>query len=474
MDDFLYEQVSDKLEQLIRNGSLKTGDKLPSIRALSQEQGISLSTAYKAYSQLETKGLVEARTKSGYYIRYSPRALPSTPSAPGRTDDGKALSYEALMQQLQSTQADQSFIHFSRSAPSPQLLPMTKLRKTIIDMMRTDEQVGLGYDLIQGNKLLREQLALQAFHWGGSINASDIVTTHGCLEAITLCLLATTQPGDYVLLESPTYFGFLRICLHLGLNIIDVPGHPETGIDMVELEAKLNDYPVAACLLVTSFTNPLGSLMPDEQKKKLVMLLEARNVPLIEDDVYGDLYFGAQRPKTAKSFDLSGNVMLCSSFSKSLAPGYRVGWCIPGRHLSKVIQLKSIRSLSSTQITHQAIGHFLAHHRFDLHMRTMRKALHTQCLTYTEAITRYFPPDVRVSQPKGGFVLWVEMNTEVHSNVLLQTASEEKINFSPGPLFSLDQSYAHCMRISFGQPFSAEVDRALRILGKLVRQATPE
>jgi DNA-binding transcriptional MocR family regulator len=395
------------------------------------------------------------------------------PQAPQRREDGKTLSYEELIQQLQRTQSDQSFIQFSRSAPSPELLPRAKLRKTMLDMMRSQESAGLTYDVIQGNVLLREQLALQAFHWGGKIQASEIVSTHGCLEAITLCLQAVTKPGDYVLLESPTYFGFLRICLHLGLRIVDIPGHPDTGIGLQELESKLNEYPISACLLVTTFTNPLGALMPEDQKKKMVELLEARQVPLIEDDVYGDLYFGPTRPRTCKSFDKTGNVLLCSSFSKSLAPGYRVGWCIPGKYLQKVVNLKSIRSLSSTQITHQAIGHFLAHNRFDLHMRGMRKALHTQCLAYSEAIGRYFPEDIKVTQPKGGFVLWVEMNPGVHSNVLLQAAVEEKINFSPGPIFSLDQSYSHCIRISFSKPFSADVDWALRMLGKLVRQATP-
>jgi DNA-binding transcriptional MocR family regulator len=466
METFLYEQVADKLEKLIRKGVLKTGDKLVSVRGLSEEQGISLSTAFKAYSELEQKGLIEARTKSGYYVRYTPRGLPLAPRRPA-----EGSSNEDILQRVYGEHSDETVL-FSLAAPSVELLPKARLQKTLIETIRNSPDGCLGYANGQGDLTLRRQLALHAFSWGGSLTEEDIVTTHGCMEAVTFALRAVTQPGDTVAVETPTFFGLLRTVQNLGLKILEVPGEPETGIDLDWLEAALERTTVKACLFVTNFSNPLGACIPDDRKARLVKLLEARDIPLIEDDIYGDLYFGESRPRTCKSMDKTGNVLLCSSLSKSLAPGYRVGWCIPGRHLQRVLQLKRIHSISSTNLTHAAVGQFFAHNRWDLHMRQLRKALHTQSLAYIEAIARYFPPDIRVTQPRGGYVLWVEMNRSVQSAALFHAALAEKISISPGQLFSVDQRYGHCMRISFGLPYTPAIDKALKTLGKLVREAS--
>lgn len=474
METFLYEQVADKLEKLIRKGVLKTGDKLVSVRGLSEEQGISLSTAFKAYSELEQKGLIEARTKSGYYVRYTPRALPSVPSRPaeGQNGLGEGRSNEEILQRVYTDQSDETVVRFSLAAPSVGLLPKARLQKTLIETIRNHPEGYLGYANAQGDPTLRRQLALHAFNWGGALTEEDIVTTHGCLEAVTFALRAVTEPGDTVAMETPTFFGLLRAVQNLGLKVLEVPGDPETGIDLDWLETALERAPVKACLFVTNFSNPLGACIPDDRKARLVNMLARRDIPLIEDDIYGDLYFGESRPRTCKSIDKTGNVLYCSSISKSLAPGYRVGWCIPGRHLERVLELKRIHSITSTHLTHAAIGQFFAHNRFDLHMRQLRKALHTQSLAYIEAIARYFPPDIRVTQPKGGYVLWVEMNRSVQSLALFHAAMAEKISISPGQLFSVDQRYGHCMRISFGLPYTPAIDKALKTLGKLVREAS--
>lgn len=472
MEDFLYEQVAGRLETLIRKGVLKTGDKLVSVRSLSKDQGISLSTAFKAYSSLEQKGLIEARTKSGYYIRYTPRALPAVPAKPVGTEDIRKVSNDDMIKRVYTNFSDETIIRFSLAAPSLDLLPKTRLIKTLTETIRRDPDGCLRYEHVQGNALLRQQLALQTFNWGGSATEADIVTTHGCMEAVTLCLRAVTQPGDTVAVETPTYFGLLRSLQSLGLHILEIPGNPHTGIDLDYLENALDTTEVKACLFVTNFSNPLGACMPDSHKARLVDMLANRDIPLVEDDIYGDLYFDNVRPRTCKSFDRTGNVLLCASISKSLAPGFRVGWCIPGRYKDKVIDLKRTLSICSSNPTHAAVGQFFAHNRFDLHMRQLRKALHTQSLAYIQAIAKYFPPDTKVTQPRGGYVLWVEMNAGVHSFALFESAIEEKISISPGALFSVDKRYSHCMRICFGLPYTPAIDKALRILGKLVKEAS--
>ncbi len=256
----------------------------------------------------------------------------------------------------------------------------------------------------------------------------------------------------------------------LGLKVIEIPTHPEHGISLDQLEKAIKRIKIKACLFATNFSNPTGYLMPDKNKKKLVELLADKNIPLIEDDIYGELYFGKQRPRNCKSYDKKGLVLLCSSISKSLAPGYRVGWCIPGKFTQKVINIKLMHTVSTATPTQAAIGHFFEIGRFDLHMRHLRKALHTQCLLYSQAISEYFPANTKITRPKGGYVLWVQLHKRVNAFQLFQQAIEQNISIAPGQLFSSDARFTNYIRISFGMPYSEEIDRSLKTVGRLAKK----
>jgi DNA-binding transcriptional MocR family regulator len=321
---------------------------------------------------------------------------------------------------------------------------------------------------VQGNANLKTHIARQAFSWGGNVLPDDVVTTQGCMEALVFCLRAVTKPGDTVAIESPTYFGIFSTVQSLGLNIVEIPTDPTEGLDLDFLAKAIHKQQIKACLFVPTFSNPLGYCMSNEKKKKLVELLAKNEVPLIEDDIYGEMYFGKTRPRTCKSYDKHGLVMLCSSVSKTLAPGYRVGWCIPGKFKTQIINLKLKHSLSSASPTHAAIGHFFETGRYDLHMRNLRKALHTQCLRYTQAIAEYFPDDVKVSRPQGGYVLWVELNKKIDAFELYQQALVYKISISPGQIFSTDSRFTNFIRISFGIPYNDEIEQSLKTLGRLI------
>ncbi|HXC05246.1 MAG TPA: PLP-dependent aminotransferase family protein, partial [Bacteroidia bacterium] len=325
-----------------------------------------------------------------------------------------------------------------------------------------------GYENVQGNSLLRKQIARYAFNWGGSLTEQDIVTTQGCMEALFFCLKAVTNPGDTVAIEYPTYFGIFNVMQSLGLKVVEIPSHAQTGPDLAYLEKALERMKIKACLFVTNYNNPLGSCMPTESKKKLVKMLAAKEIPLIEDDIYGELYFGKVRPHTCKSFDKKGLVLLCSSVSKSLVPGYRVGWCIPGKFKDKVMNLKFMHTVSSATPTQAAVGLFFETGRYDLHLRHLRKALYTQCLRYTQAITAYFPSDTQITSPQGGYVLWVKLNKKVNAFALFQEALEYHISIAPGQIFSTDARFENYIRISFGMPYSPEIDSSLKTLGMLI------
>lgn len=468
-DDFLYYQVAEKLETMVTTGVLKTGDKLPSVRALSREQGISLSTAFKAYSALESKGLVEARPKSGYFVRFLPRQMTAAlPRAPRFSPPPRDLTVDEMIATVYENMSEAGVVQLALAAPATELLPAAKLNKCLLDALRASPTSCLHYENIQGNESLRRHLARIAFNWGGRYTPSDVVVTHGCMEALSFCLKAVTRPGDVVAIERPTYFGIFNLLKNLGLRALEIPSDPQTGPDLDCLRRALDECRVAACLFVPNFNNPLGSLMPDAHKKALVAMLAERDIPLVEDDIYGEMYFGKTRPRTCKSFDSQGNVLYCSSLSKSLAPGYRIGWCLPGRYKAQVLQLKLTQCITSATPTQAAIARFCDTGRLDLHLRNLRKALHTQCLRYLQAISEFFPPEVRVTQPQGGYVLWVELPPSTDAFQLYRAARQHHISIAPGQIFSMDGQFSQFVRLGFGTPYSSDIEQSLRTLGRLI------
>jgi DNA-binding transcriptional MocR family regulator len=471
-DEHLYMQVADGLEKMIADDILKIGDKLPSVRVLSDEYGISMGTAFQAYYHLEGKGLIEARPKSGYYVRFNQRRYPELP----KMIQPEPLSHEvSVKEMITSIYSDIATLHakvinFALAVPDIALLPAAKMNKSVMHVLRNEKDSCMNYEHPQGNVELRKQIAKLAFNWGGKIKPDEVVVTSGCLEAMTICLRAVTQPGDTVAVESPNYFGLYQSIESLGLKVVDISSCLVSGLELDCLEKAIKKYPIKAVVAIPNFNNPLGGSMPDENKKKLVELITKHNIPLIEDDIYGELYFGKSRPKTCKSYDTKGLVMHCSSLSKSLTPGYRIGWIIPGKFLEQVRQIKRIHNISSPTLTQAAIAHFLQNGRYEYHLKTLRKALHTQCLRYLQAIIEYFPADTKISRPHGGLVLWVELNKKVNTFKLRTEAMKHHISITPGKIFSPSCNYSNCLRISFGKPWDDNADYGIMMLGKLIKK----
>ncbi len=466
--DHKYAEVAERIELLIDNRVMKVGDKLLSVRALSKEQGISLSTAFQAYYLLESKGLIEARPQSGYYVKYSPEHILDLPNVSEPVDDAVPVSVDDMINSVYVDLNTDKLLNFSMAAPSIELLPTAKLNKAIMHAIRESKSSCLNYEHIQGNVALRKQIARQAFNWGGTPSENDIVVTAGAVEALSLCLKAITKPGDAVAIESPTYFAIFQVMESHGLKVVEIPTDPITGIDLEYLEQAIPRFDIKACLFVTNFNNPLGSCIPDNRKKQLVDLLAKKEIPIIEDDIYGELYFGKTRPKTCKSFDKKGLVLYCASFSKSLAPGYRIGWTIPGKFKEKVIRLKRMHTVSTNTLAQAAVADFLSNGRFELHLRHLRKALHTQSLRYIQLISEHFPADTRVTRPHGGFVLWIEMNKKVNAYKLHKRALKHNIGIAPGQIFSSQGKFENCFRISYGEPMSSRIEEGIIKLGKLI------
>ena len=466
--EFLYAQIAGRIEQQIRQNLLKAGDKLPSVRALSEEQHISISTAYKAYVELENTGMIEARPKSGYYVKFSPASRSKTPTIQLPLKQIEESDVSQMIALVYQQISGEGVIGLSRAAPPTHLIPVAKLNKSMMEALRSSASGNTNYESLQGNISLRKQLAKNAFNWGGNVSEEDIVTTQGCMEALVFSLRAITNPGDVVAIESPAYFGIFNLMLSLNLKVLEIPVDPETGVNIEYLEEAIDKHPVKACLFVPNFSNPTGSCMPDHRKQRLVKLLTAKKIPMIEDDIYGEIYFGKSRPHNCKSYDKEGWVILCSSVSKSIAPGYRVGWCLPGRFKEQVLNIKMMHTITSATPTQAAIAHFFETGRYDLHMRNLRKALYTQCLRYMQGVTQYFPEGTNISHPQGGYALWIELDKKVNAFEIYQAAIQQQISIAPGQIFSTDGRFSNFIRISYGGVYDEVIDQSLRVLGKII------
>ena len=469
-DDHLYIQVADGIEKMIGDDIMKIGDKLPSVRVLSEEYGISMGTAFQAYYHLEGKGLIESRPKSGYYVRFNFKRFPDLPKVMLPEPVSSEVSVKETIASIYGDIASHIKMNFAIAVPDASLLPSAKLNKSVMHALRNSKDHCINYENTQGNLDLRKQIAKLAFNWGGKFKADDIVVTSGCLEAMNLCLRAVTQYGDTVAVECPNYFGIYQSLESLGLKVVEISTDPVTGIDIDCLQKSIQKFNIKACIVTPNFNNPSGCSMPEENKKKLVEVITKNNIALIEDDIYGELYFGKSRPRTCKYYDTKGLVMHCSSLSKSLAPGYRIGWTIPGKFLDDVKQIKRISDISSPSLTQAAMAHFLGNGRFEYHLKNLRKALHTQYLKYTQAIIQYFPEGTKLSRPQGGFVLWVELPKKVNATKLRIEAMNHHISVVPGKIFSVCCNYNNLIRISFGKPLNDDMDYGLMMLGKMVKK----
>lgn len=455
---------------MIAEEVLKIGDKLPSVRVLSDQYGISMGTAFQAYYHLEGRGLIESRPKSGYYVRFNHNRFPDLPNAVTPDPVTHDVSVKEMIASIYTDIAATGITNFALAVPDASLLPGAKLNKSVVWALRNSKDHCMDYEHTQGNIELRKQIAKLVFNWGGNVKPDEIIVTSGCLEAISLCLKAVTKPGDTVAIESPTYFGIYQAIESLGLKVVEITTDPINGVDLDHLQKAIKKFPIKACVFIPNYNNPLGSCMPDENKKKLVEIISRNNIPLIEDDIYGELYFGKTRPRTCKYYDTKGLVMHCSSLSKSLSPGYRIGWVMPGKFFDTVKQLKRIQNISSPTLTQAAMAHYLKYGRYEFHLKNLRKALHTQSLRYVQAIIKYFPPDTKVSRPHGGFILWLELNKNVNAFRLRTEAMKHHISIVPGKIFSSGNNYDNCIRICFGKPWDEDMDYGLMMLGKMIRK----
>lgn len=469
----LYEQVALEISGLIEQGTFRAGDRVPSIRQLSRRFDVSINTVMQAYTLLEDRRLIEARPQSGYYVRSRVPEIHETDPQSRSPIAPATVTISDLCQQVIRNMTNSDLLPLGRAIPSAENLPIDKLNRIMASELRRCGEQAVLYHMPPGYERLRVQIARRAIMAGISTGPDDVLVTSGCVEAVLLALRATCRTGDTIAVESPFYFNFLQMIAELGLKALEIPSTPREGISIEALRYAVEQSKISACLVISNFGNPLGSLMPEERKRELVELLASHEIPLIEDDIYGDLVFGNERPSTAKSFDREGLVIYCSSFSKTLAPGYRVGWAIAGRFQTEMERLKMMMNLATASPTQLALAEFLATGGYDHHLRTIRRIHARNISQMADAVVRYFPAGTRMTRPAGGFILWVEMPVGTDAILLYHRALEQGISIVPGPLFSLSNKYGNHIRLSAAL-WDERIERGIKTLGELAHELQPE
>lgn len=464
-----YQQVADQFAGLIRNGTFEPGSRVPSLRNISRQMSVSMTTAMEAYRVLEERDLIEARPKSGFYVRCT-GVLPPEPAKTYGAAEAVSLEIASLVLSMMKTANAGRLAPLGAAVPNPSFLPTEALNRALAREVRANPETSQSYDSVQGFEPLREQLARRALNAGCTLSPDEIITTNGAHQAVYLSLSAVTKPGDTVVVEKPTYVGLLQVLEALNLRALEVATDPAEGLCLECLEEAMQREKIGACVLVPSFGNPLGHNMPTEKRVALVEMLAAAEIPTIEDDVYGELYFDGERPRTLKSFDKDGLVLLCSSFSKTLAPGYRVGWVAPGRFLKAVEHQKYITSVATPTPTQMALAAYLKGGAYDRHLRRLRSTYCGLVARMSASVAEYFPPGTRLTRPRGGHVLWVEMPGSVESMTLYPRAIQKGISFAPGPMFSASGEFSNFMRLNCAVPWSDAIDAAIRTLGELAQE----
>jgi DNA-binding transcriptional MocR family regulator len=462
----LYHRIALRLAESIRQGAWARGQRLPSVRELARQQQVSVSTVVQAYRHLEDARLLETRPRSGYFVRARPADLPE-PQMTALPDDASAVDIAALSNEVMRLAEAPDVISFGAACPNHELFDQERVRRSIMRAAQRHRSALTRYPTGPGHETLRRAIARHALALGCQLDPATVLITNGCQAAISLCLRAATERGDVVALESPTSFGFLDLLQAMKLRALEIPTHPRHGMSLDALQLALDTQPVKAILAVPTLSNPLGACMPLAERRRLAQMLTRHDVPLIEDAIYNDLVEHEEMRRAVKSFDSSGHVMLCGSFTKTLAPGIRLGWVDAGRWTAAVHKLKAVHHGGQTALLELALADLLGRTGHEASLRRLRGAVAQRVDEARRIIGESFPKGTRVTNPPGGYMLWLELPAALDSTQLYAACLRERICIAPGIMFSASGRYRHCVRIGVGASWGANYRSALRRIGAL-------
>ena len=469
---YLYLAIEQSFREEIESGQRIPGDRMPSIRELCSARNISKSTALTAYSRLEAEGLIEARVRSGYFVA-KPKQTAARLKIPDTSQPNLNPTPVSASQVLLDIMQQGAAFDLLAGSHNDSGSGNEQLRRSLGRALRRQSIHEQNYyDEPQGNHALRTQLALRLGHGGSRHHADDLVITAGCQHALLLALMATTQRGGVVAVESPGFYGLFQLLESLGLQALEIPSSAQTGISPDALELALQHWDVQVLVVSPCYATPTGASMPELNKQRLLAITQKQNIPIIEDDIYGELHFGLQRPRTLYSYSESDNVLLCSSFSKSLSRDLRLGWIAPGKYMEEVKHFKLVTSLATSQTLQQGVTEFLQQGGLDRHLRQQRQKLKQQCHQLLHKLPELLPSITSCSQPEGGLALWAELPPEINTIELYAKARKKGVILTPGRLFTAQERYLNFLRISFAHELDARRLSSLSMINDLIQGST--
>ena len=465
----LYRAAVDTLHRRMENGIYPVGGRLPGVRRLARELGVSVSTMVRAMELLEAMGRLEARPRSGFYVRAPRQRSRHRPASQAPSEPRDVSGQERVLALLRGDDPPGA-LSLASATPDPDRMPAARLNAALAACARRRTAADARYDFPPGHAPLREAIARRMFSFGCPVEPADVVVTSGCQNALGLALRTVCEAGDLVAVESPAYYGLLQIIEATGLRVLEIPSDPDTGLSLEALRLALDNWPVRACVLVPSFSNPTGSCMPDARRRALAALGRERELTIIEDDIYGDLAHNGVRPLPVKAFDTADRVIYCNSFSKTLAPDLRIGWVCGRRHTERLCYLQFAGQLAASGLAQRALTDLLAQGQPDRHLRRVRPEYAANIARTVALVDASFPAGTEITQPAGGYVLWLRIPGSERSG-FHQRAMAAGIRLAPGTLFSTGERYADCYRINCSRRWGGEMEAGLRRLGELAHRS---
>ena len=465
----LYQRIAQQLAEDIRRGVYLPGERVPSVRKLSQQLQVSHATVLQAYANLEDQGMIRARPQSGFYVHHTPALTAATPDI-ALVERPALVTRSSIINQVLSESRRDGLIPLGAAVPHVDYLPVRALHQQLGKVTRFQSPRAFSYMFSPGYEPLRRQVAIRMRDAGVVVGSDEVVITHGCVDALQMSLRVLTRPGDLIAAESPSYYGLLQLADLLGLKVIEIPCDPDAGLSLEALQLAASQWPIKALVLTARLSNPLGGSMPDARQKQLLKLASRFDIQIVEDDIYGELMPDTSAIRALKANDREGRVIYCSSFSKTLSPGVRIGWILPGRYREEVQRLQTFSTHSACSVTQMGVAAYLENGGYDRHLRFIRQEYRKNLSAFQLAVQRYFPEGTQMTRPSGGFILWVSLPARINTKHLHSLALQQGISIAPGLIFSNTEQFNHCIRLNCGLPWNAEAERALKTLGELATQ----
>jgi GntR family transcriptional regulator/MocR family aminotransferase len=475
----LYAQIEQHLRQGILGGSLAPETRLPASRQLARDLGVNRITVESAYAALEADGLVYSRVGSGTYV-LAPAALPRVTKQANwppwqQNLPERSLGARAAVEEMRLAAGQTDHISFAGGISDSHLFPAEDFRKVLQAVMRRDGIEALDYGDRRGYGPLRETIAHILASQGLQTRPENILITAGSQQALALVSQLLLEPGDTILVESPTYGGALDLFRALNFKIISAPVDSQ-GMQVERLEKQLQQYHPKLIYTIPNFHNPTGTCLSSARRQQLIVLSERYNVPILEDDFVGDLRYEGRAQPALKALDPAGQVIHVSTFSKMLMPGLRVGFLVAdGPVYDGLVKFKRVNDLATSSLIQRALHDYVTVGRYQAHLRRSSQIFRKRRDAMLTAIRRHLPAEVQVETPQGGLFLWLKLPEDLSADGLLPIAIREGVDFMPGSGFFLNPDDGKpWLRLNFVVQDVQKIEAGIGRLGQAVRKLRPE